>query len=430
MAAVQDERVRLILELLGKGQFSEATVEVNKLKVELQNLDTVSRQNLSQGMRTAGMSVLYLSQAIEDAQYGVRSILNNIPMLVMSLGGGPGLAGVASLAAVAISQLVEHWDDLTKLWSQNQTQTEAQNMEKLGKAIATTREEMDKMVEAEKQLREQRAKLVEAPGAEQAARAKGVAEAFGKVGGEGAIRDLARALEEEIKARFGARFPAGDQTQVAQTLINQAMGREGIGAQQDAERTLQRLLGTTRGFGRSAFGAEIAGMGAAAAQQRMMGGVGRDFATQMAMGMFMGGGAMAVSPEQARKDLREAERQKEEAEREKEKADREREAEARRGAQDFLQNNPGIMEILKGNLAMRGADQHAVYAVNAMLKSQTGLPNEVSYAVVNQALLELMRELTMRQNRIDAQFNSAAQYMRMLRESLENPAAMQNNGRF
>jgi hypothetical protein len=250
------------------------------------------------------------------------------------------------------------------------------------------------------------------------------------VGGEGAIRDLARALEEEIKARFGARFPAGDQTQVAQTLINQAMGREGIGAQQDAERTLQRLLGTTRGFGRSAFGAEIAGMGAAAAQQRMMGGVGRDFATQMAMGMFMGGGAMAVSPEQARKDLREAERQKEEAEREKEKADREREAEARRGAQDFLQNNPGIMEILKGNLAMRGADQHAVYAVNAMLKSQTGLPNEVSYAVVNQALLELMRELTMRQNRIDAQFNSAAQYMRMLRESLENPAAMQNNGRF
>jgi hypothetical protein len=428
--AVQDERVRLILELLGKGEFKEASVEVAKLKVELQSLDTVSRQNVTQGMRNAGLSVLAFSQAIEDAQYGIRGVMNNIPQLVLALGGGPGLAGVASLATVAISQLIQHWDDLTKLWDQNATQNEAQHFEQLGKAIATTREEMDKMVEAEKQLREQRAKLGEVPGAEPAARAKGFAEAFGKVGGAGAIRDLASALTEEIKAQRGARFPVGDQTQVAQALINQAMGKEGVGAQQAAEQILQRLLGTTRGFGRSAFGAEIAGMGAAAAQQRMMGGVGRDFATQMAIGAMLGGGAMAVPPEQARKDLREAERQKEEVEREAEQERRKAEAESRKGAQEFLQNNPGLMEILKGNLAMRGADQHAVYAVNAMLKSQTGLPNEVSYAVVNQALLELMRELTMRQNRIDHQFNAAAQYMRMLRESLEGPAAMQNNGRF
>lgn len=53
----------------------------------------------------AGNSILYASQAFEDLQYGIRGVLNNIPQLVMSLGGTAGLAGVISIVAVVASKL-------------------------------------------------------------------------------------------------------------------------------------------------------------------------------------------------------------------------------------------------------------------------------------------------------------------------------------
>jgi len=52
-----------------------------------------------------GMATLEASRAIEDMQYGVRGVLNNIPQLVMFLGAGAGLAGAISVAAVAAAQL-------------------------------------------------------------------------------------------------------------------------------------------------------------------------------------------------------------------------------------------------------------------------------------------------------------------------------------
>lgn len=55
------------------------------------------------GATNAGMGMLFLSQGIEDAQYGFRSIVNNIAPLVMSLGGGPGLAGVLTIVAVGFN---------------------------------------------------------------------------------------------------------------------------------------------------------------------------------------------------------------------------------------------------------------------------------------------------------------------------------------
>jgi hypothetical protein len=72
------------------------------------------RRGGSTGFQNTGMSVLYASQAVEDLQYGVRAVLNNIPLLVMGLGGGAGLAGVISLAAVAASQLSERFKNVTE----------------------------------------------------------------------------------------------------------------------------------------------------------------------------------------------------------------------------------------------------------------------------------------------------------------------------
>jgi len=56
--------------------------------------------------RDNATALLMMSQGLEDAQYGIRGVLNNIPGLVMALGGGAGLAGGISIAAVALSSLV------------------------------------------------------------------------------------------------------------------------------------------------------------------------------------------------------------------------------------------------------------------------------------------------------------------------------------
>lgn len=57
------------------------------------------------GGMNSGRALLEASRAIEDAQYGISGVLNNIPGLVMMLGGGAGLAGALSVAAVGATQL-------------------------------------------------------------------------------------------------------------------------------------------------------------------------------------------------------------------------------------------------------------------------------------------------------------------------------------
>lgn len=59
------------------------------------------------GASNAGMAMLMFSQGLEDAQYGIKGVLNNIPPLVMAMGGSAGLAGTISVAAVSITQLTK-----------------------------------------------------------------------------------------------------------------------------------------------------------------------------------------------------------------------------------------------------------------------------------------------------------------------------------
>lgn len=58
-----------------------------------------------------GRAVLEFSRAFEDAQYGIRGVLNNLPGLIAALGGGAGLAGVISVVAVTGSVL---WEQFSK----------------------------------------------------------------------------------------------------------------------------------------------------------------------------------------------------------------------------------------------------------------------------------------------------------------------------
>lgn len=67
-----------------------------------------------------GRALLEGSRAIEDAQYGIAGVLNNLPGLVMMLGGGAGLAGALSVAGVAAAQLVKHLGGVSEAVNEEQ----------------------------------------------------------------------------------------------------------------------------------------------------------------------------------------------------------------------------------------------------------------------------------------------------------------------
>lgn len=63
----------------------------------------LSRQqgNLTGSTKNSALGFLAFSQALEDSQYGINGVLNNIPQMVLGFGLGAGVAGAISIAAVA-----------------------------------------------------------------------------------------------------------------------------------------------------------------------------------------------------------------------------------------------------------------------------------------------------------------------------------------
>jgi hypothetical protein len=85
-------------------------VRVMAMTTTTANGTAAAQKQLTDKTTQSAMGFLQLSQAVEDAQYGFRGIVNNIPGMVMSFGGGAGLAGAVSLAAVGINVLLENVD--------------------------------------------------------------------------------------------------------------------------------------------------------------------------------------------------------------------------------------------------------------------------------------------------------------------------------
>ncbi len=113
----------------GSGNFMDPAF-INRTKVSIDGLTRSTltantAMNKGRGASTnAGMGMLFLAQGIDDAQYGFRSIVNNIAPLVMALGGGPGLAGIMTIAAVGFNLL---GDAASKAW-ENMKGTESYNL--------------------------------------------------------------------------------------------------------------------------------------------------------------------------------------------------------------------------------------------------------------------------------------------------------------
>lgn len=88
--------------------FRVAAAEVRRLEQELGRAErSATKAAGKKGAGGAGQGMLMLGQALEDAQYGLRGVMNNIPGLVTSLGLGAGAAGVLQIGLVAVSQIMD-----------------------------------------------------------------------------------------------------------------------------------------------------------------------------------------------------------------------------------------------------------------------------------------------------------------------------------
>jgi len=110
------------------------------------------------GGMSGSFGFLAFSQAVEDAQYGVKGVLNNIPQMVIGFGGGMGLAGAISLAAVAAASLYPKLKDLYGVTDNENLKKAADEWAKVfaeGMKVARTLEENNRRAQEMADLSEQ-----------------------------------------------------------------------------------------------------------------------------------------------------------------------------------------------------------------------------------------------------------------------------------
>ena len=135
-------------------EFQRTAEDLGRVRKEIQTTNAVADQyavkahGAAAASRNFGGAVLEVSRAVEDSQYGFRGIQNNLPGIITMFGGGPGLAGVLSLAAVGGTLLYE---------SLGKVREEAADSDALDKLTA----KFKKIAETGKELAEERKRIGE-----------------------------------------------------------------------------------------------------------------------------------------------------------------------------------------------------------------------------------------------------------------------------
>lgn len=103
-----------------------------------------------------GQGILQFAFMLDDMQYGLRGVLNNIPPVLTGLGVGAGLTGVISIATIAVSQLIER----KKEWfSTNETGTKS--LKELSDEISEETAAIEKQKKAIEDLGKQNSDRIE-----------------------------------------------------------------------------------------------------------------------------------------------------------------------------------------------------------------------------------------------------------------------------
>lgn len=157
-----DEKIRLILEILGAKDIDAAKDAAGRLKDKLEEVApsadkaAAAADKLAKGGGNSAQSMMQLGRVVQDFQGGgILGITNNMEGMAMALGLGPGIAGVATLAAVALAALNPQIKALIANLAGSHTKTEAEAMKELEENTHRTAEEtarLNKFKEREAEL--------------------------------------------------------------------------------------------------------------------------------------------------------------------------------------------------------------------------------------------------------------------------------------
>lgn len=216
-------RVENSLEDLGR-QAPRTAAQLDKVADATEDLGTKGRG------RNVGQSALELSRAFEDAQYGIRGVLNNIPSLVLSLGGGAGLAGVISLAAVAASTL----------WTKFSGGTQKAK-EDTGDLLETFKQLVEVYTELDQDNAEDRQKAAEAA-------AKGLQTAINSISLGQLITGNRAGLQAAREVAAASLQLAQDRNRLAEVekATTLASGQDAVRLAKEREAILTRILASER----------------------------------------------------------------------------------------------------------------------------------------------------------------------------------------
>jgi hypothetical protein len=294
--ALSDEQFRLILDLANNSKNVEelsakiaamgvGTERAAKLADEvwasnirsLRNYVVTTEQattataTLGRSTANAGMASLQASYAIQDftSQLGTRglagalaAVQNNIPLILMNLGGPAGLVGLISVATVGAGLLYENYDKLAQLWGSGKTEEETQRLKDMGEQIEKNKTAMEGLLKTLRPEQREGAanlkKAVEAFGGkevENAVKAALVRE-YGSFGDDSKlIHDkftVAEALQaklspnspigQKVAAAMKGRIEPGADTAHARNLIANVLS-----GQPDAQAEMRKIMGAGQG---------------------------------------------------------------------------------------------------------------------------------------------------------------------------------------
>lgn len=92
--------------------YAQLSTRADELKSRLNELGESSGRAAGSG-RNMGNAMLQGSRAIDDLQYGLPGVINNIEGIASAMGAGAGAAGAATVLAVALNLAWKNWDNIS-----------------------------------------------------------------------------------------------------------------------------------------------------------------------------------------------------------------------------------------------------------------------------------------------------------------------------
>lgn len=128
------------------GVIQSATVTANGAKK--------AKEELGKSGKMSASGVLALSNAFQDAQYGMAGLINNIPMIVSGMGFGMGLAGAAQAAAVGVQILSKNFDLLgtEEAKAAEETKKNQEELNKLANEARIAAEKSEALAKSQREL--------------------------------------------------------------------------------------------------------------------------------------------------------------------------------------------------------------------------------------------------------------------------------------